>query len=134
MKEFEINHLEELKNEITKYQIEKQDICIVGSAVLAALNIRPNKDLDIIILHNKRDLIKKTEKNFSISTNVECVTKNWMRKTDKLISDDEIILNPKNHFYKNGFKFCNLELLKVRKKFSTREKDIKDLKEINDRS
>tara|TARA_A100001201_G_C4041425_1_gene186797 strand:- start:354 stop:758 length:405 start_codon:yes stop_codon:yes gene_type:complete len=134
MKEFDINHLEELKNEIIKHQIEKQDICIVGSAVLAALNIRSNKDLDIIILHNKRDMIKKTEKNFLISKNIECVSKNWMRKTDKPISDDEIILNPKNHFYKKGFKFCSLELLKIRKKFSTREKDIKDLKEINDRS
>lgn len=134
MKEFNVNHLEELKNEITKYDIIKEEICIVGSAVLAALNIRSNKDLDIIILHAKRDLIKNTEKNFSISTNVECVSKNWMRKTNKQVSDDEIILNPENHFYKNGFKFCKLELLKARKKFSTREKDKKDLKEINDRS
>ena len=134
MKKFNINHLEELKNEIIKHQIKKEDICIVGSAVLAALNIRPNTDLDIIILHAKRDLIKNTEKNFCISTNIECVSKNWMRKTNIELSDDEIILNPENHFYKNGFKFCNLELLKARKKFSIREKDIKDLKEINDRS
>ena len=131
---YKINHLNELSEVITTHDINREDICIVGSGVLAALQLRPNVDLDIMILHKKRDLINKTEKNFSISSNIECVSKDWMRMTNKKISDDEIIQNPAYHFYMEGYKFCNLRLLKIRKKFSNREKDKKDIKIINDRS
>ena len=131
----EVKYLKELDNLLKKNNILKSDICIVGSAVMAAYNLRENKDLDIIVLHEVREKIKNTNRGFSLSKNIECVSKNWMLKFDKITTDKMIITDPSLHFIDNqGFKYCTLELLIKRKRFSMRKKDKKDLIIINDRS
>jgi hypothetical protein len=129
-----LKHLKELNKTLEKLNLTKQEVCIVGSGVMAALDLRENKDLDIIILHEKRKHIAPSNKNFSISKNVECVSVNWLKNYNAELSDDRIINDSTLHFMKFDFKFCNLELLKQKKQFSMRTKDKEDLRLINDRS
>ena len=44
---------------------------------------------------------------------------------------NEIIYNPENYFYFNGFKFISLNILKKMKQNRNEEKDKNDLKLIN---
>jgi len=129
-----LKHLKELNKTLENLNLTKQEVCIVGSGVLAVLGLRENKDLDIIILHAKRECIAPNDKNFSISKNVECVSANWLKNYSAELSDDRIINDPNLHFVKFDFKFCNLELLKKKKQSSMRAKDKEDLRLINDRS
>jgi hypothetical protein len=124
-----LKHIKELKKQLQKLKINNNDVCIVGSAVLAYYNIRENKDIDIII-HEKH---RKTDNNYNISNNVECVKKGWLYHINKT-TDEDIIFNSNFHFIHNGLKFCNLSLVKKRKSISSKEKDIKDIKLIDDRS
>ncbi len=124
-----LKHIKELKKQLQRLKINISDVCIVGSAVLAYYNIRENNDIDVI-MHEK---YRQTDDNFNISKNVECVKKGWLYYIDKT-TDEDIIFNSNFHFIHSGLKFCNLSLVKKRKSISNKEKDIKDIRLINDRS
>jgi len=124
-----LKHLKELKKQLQELKINSNDVCIVGSAVLAYYNIRENNDIDII-MHEK---YRKTDNNYNISSNIECVKKGWLYHIEN-ITDEEIIFNSKFHFVYEQLKFCNLNLVKKRKNISNKKKDIKDIRLINDRS
>lgn len=128
-----VNYLEELSLTLERFDLSKDDICIVGSAVLAVYDVRENNDIDIIISPEQRYKVSKEHSNIKISENVECVSSNWLFKLDEKTTDYDIIYDKNNHFKKNGFKFCNLELLKKRKQNSNKQKDTEDLILINDR-
>ena len=129
-----VNHLEELADVLKMNSISKDDICIVGSSVMTTYGLRQNNDIDIIISKDQRKKIADSEKCFKLSKNIECVGTNWLYGFDKKTTDEDIIYKNKNHFYKNGLKYCNIELLLKRKKLTGRKKDKEDVKLINDRS
>ena len=124
-----ISYIAELKHVLERLDVDKGDVCIVGSGVMAYYDIRKNNDLDII-MDNKH---RKTDNNFRLSENVECVKKGWLYHVDET-TDESIIYNSNLHFVHDGLKFCNLELVRKRKKWSMRVKDKKDLRLIDDRS
>ena len=128
-----VNYLEELSLTLERFDLSKDDICIVGSAVLAVYDVRENNDIDIIVSPEQRYKVSKEHSSIKISENVECVSSNWLFNLDEKTTDYDIIYDKNNHFKKNGFKFCNLELLKKRKQNSNKQKDTEDLILINDR-
>ena len=125
-----IQHLEELTEVLKKYNISKDDICIVGSSVLSYYGLRINKDIDIIIKKNSRTKKFGNLNTFNISNNIECVKFHWLPHPE--ISDDVIIENSSYHFIDSdsGFKFVKLELVLAKKEYIRRDKDKNDIKLI----
>ena len=129
-----VKHLEELENVLESLQIKKEDICIVGSSVLAVSGIRHNNDIDIIIAPEFRKKVTSGSQAENLSKNVECVASNWLYKFEESPSDKDIVYDSEYHFVNGDFKYCKLDLLIKRKSNSDKEKDIKDMEVINDRS
>lgn len=130
-------------------QKEISRICFMGGALWYSYGIRPSNDLDCIIINtNKKD---KREDEFErlIDNNfVNEKTKfifadmgienskhwnpKWNIKNDKLLesininSFDDIVCNPKYHYYFNGFKFYLVSYEIARKFLRFRSQDIAD--------
>ena len=110
-----------------KNNINKNDICIVGSHLLSKLKLRRSNDIDFILSTNERNRLKLPQHNKSCGKYIEIVSLNWHPK----IKDDELIKNSKYHdILSNGFKICKLQMLIDKKHKHNREKDKKDLKLI----
>lgn len=105
------NYFTNLNNKIKL----NEDFCITSSAILDIYGLRESKDLDY--LH-------KTDLNVNLN-NISPHKNRWLiyYHTHK----DDIIYNPENHFYFNGFKFATLNVIKKMKENRSEEKDIKDI-------
>lgn len=99
-----------------------QDIdnfCIDSSAVLAAYGLRDCRDLDF--LYSKEH----------IETNIHKVDCHNEEARYYSHHKDDILFNPKNHFYHLGLKIATLEVVKKMKQNRSEDKDIVDLQLIN---
>lgn len=106
--------LSELKYKLKEYNIPMEDICIVSGAVMQTYGIRsPQKfdDVDIIMTNRFRKMYGSGL--VIVSEHIEMHPENEFE-----ISDDEIIMNPENHYWFRGIKFMNLELLYQQKRNS----------------
>ena len=85
----------ELVGVLSKYKIDKKDVCIVGSAAMSLKGLRENNDIDIVMKSsNRTDAFSKESQ--SLSENIELVSQNWFFCDDD-ITDDDIIENEKYH-------------------------------------
>lgn len=110
-----------------KNNINKNDICIVGSHLLSKLNLRKSNDIDFILSTNIRNRLKLPKHNKGCGKYIEIVSYNWHPK----IKDDDLIKNAKYHdILPNGFKICKLQMLIDKKQKHNRKKDKQDLKLI----
>jgi len=100
-------------------KILKENFCITSSAVLDVYGLRGSNDLDYL---HKDDLDVKID-------NISCHKDIWL--TYYHTHKHDIIYNPENHFYFNGFKFASFEVIKKMKENRNETKDIKDIKDIN---
>lgn len=103
---------------LAKNNIDKNDVVIDGSTVLAAYGLRENNDIDAII---KCDLESKYSSVFEFHNSL-C---NYYGK-----NSDDLIYNPNNYFYFNGLKFVKITLIKNMKKSRNEKKDKLDIKLI----
>tara|TARA_Y100000593_G_scaffold83418_1_gene157148 strand:+ start:1260 stop:3245 length:1986 start_codon:yes stop_codon:yes gene_type:complete len=103
--------------QIIDYRSDKEDFCIDSSAVLSAYGLRDCRDLDFLHLHDIPDLYEM----------IECHNK---ESHHYCIPKDEIIYNPKNHFYMHGVKFASLDVIRGMKESRSEEKDRIDLQYI----
>ncbi len=111
-----LDYLARLDEWLTEYRLSREDLCIGGSAVLAAYGLREGKDLDF--LHHfelpegglPQDLGSHNE--YSGLYGISC---------------DELIYDPANHFYFSGFKFASLAVVARMKKARGERKDAVDL-------
>lgn len=103
---------------LRKNNRDKDYYCIDGSSVLAAYGLRDAKDLDYISLHE--DSLDYKGINLHNSELIK-----YFSKLTNLIVD------PRNHFYFNGYKFLTLENLKKVKSSRGQLKDKKDVEQIN---
>ena len=85
-----VNYLEELSLTLERFDLSKDDICIVGSAVLAVYDVRENNDIDIIVSPEQRYKVSKEHSSIKISENVE--TKN------EISANNEIEMVKENNF------------------------------------
>lgn len=110
-----------LRKKIRKLQQNPEDICITASAVLAAYGMRDCRDFDY--LHREGLDMPVLDKDIQNHTSESRYYPD---------NPDEIIYNPKNHFYHKGIKFASLEMMRRFKTKRKEDKDLRDLKLINE--
>ncbi|MDR2207302.1 MAG: hypothetical protein LBE36_14220 [Flavobacteriaceae bacterium] len=121
-----MNLLMYLDNYIERGIINKNDICIVGSYIMENAGLRKANDIDIVCRKNIRENLKiPFNRAVKLNENVEMVTYGWAAFMG--IIDDELIDDEKYHTYVDGYKIANLDILKQKKLYTLREKDILDL-------
>lgn len=108
--------IEKLKEKMMEYNIPFDEVCVVSGSVLEAYGLREakkNDDLDIIMTDRFRKLYGSGL--VIISEEIEMHPQNELlniKNNDILkVSDDEIILNEKYHFWLRGIRFLTLDLL-----------------------
>lgn len=109
-------YFEKYKN-LLQNSKSKEDFCVDSSCVLSAYGLRDCRDLDFLHLNNIGVLAD------GISCHNEEEKYYHLKK-------EEIIYDPKNHFYFFGVKFASLEIVKKMKINRAEPKDIKDLQII----
>ena len=110
-----------LRKKIRKLKQNPEDICITASAVLAAYGMRDCRDFDY--LHREGLDMPVLDKDIQ----------NHISESRYYPDNpDEIIYNPKNHFYHEGTKFASLEVMRRFKTKRKEDKDVRDLKLINE--
>jgi len=107
-----------LENYFNKLESNNDDYCVTSSVIMEMYGLRNAKDIDYL---HKNDNILNIE-------NVENHNGIWLSYYTK--TKDDIIYNPENHFYFNGFKFVSLSILREMKKKRNEIKDQNDLKLI----
>jgi len=93
-----------LTNYFNKVGENNEDFCLTSSLIMEMYGLRKAKDIDY--LH-------KTNMEINLK-DVGLHSGKWEKYYN--VHKDEIIYNPENHFYFNGFKFATLDLLKNIKK------------------
>jgi len=112
------NYLKEYRNVLKN--INTENYCITSSSVLGVYGLRDVVDLDYLSVGKE---------------NIDTKNIHSHNEYGKGLYDMdyyEIIHNPNNHFYSRGFKFVNLDIIKKLKLKRGENKDITDLKLIDD--
>jgi len=119
-----LNHGSNDITEHTKYLLAKyfkhvdttrEDYCLTSSLILEMYHLRQAKDIDYLHTTNNNIRIEEIGVHDGI----------W--ETYYGIHKDEIIYNPNNHFYFNGFKFATLDIIKKMKQNRNEVKDQHDI-------
>ena len=108
-----------LSNYFKKVGENNEDFCLTSSLIMEMYGLREAKDIDYLQKDDKKLLLEKTGLHSG----------KWLTYYHK--DKDEIIYNPKYHFYFNGFKFSALEVIKKMKENRNEEKDVVDINLIN---
>ena len=117
--------------ELDKYNINKEDICIIGSYVLENLGIRKAGDYDLALKPKAYRLLKSviSKENVlrsgTININSELQVLNDRYKNIGLTDDD--LFNDKYTEYHDGIRFAKPELEFGKKLYRSREKDKRDV-------
>jgi glycosyltransferase involved in cell wall biosynthesis len=106
--------LKETNDFLEENSLDKEDICIVGSAPLAAYGVRPCRDFDI--LHPDDSNLSFTENVGSHNSYVNYYSS----------SKNEIIYNHNKHFYVKGLKIITLDGSIDMKRKRGEAKDVND--------
>ena len=109
--------LEKYENEIKRKRLDIEEYCITASGVLSLYGLREAADLDY--LHSGPKL---KGGNFGLISSHNDYGKELYQTTY-----DEIIFNPKNHFYFGNLKVASLDVVRALKSKRGEEKDEKDL-------
>ena len=103
---------------IIKSRDDRNDFCVDSSAVLSSYGLRDCRDLDFLHLTDVD----------SIAHGIDCHNEEATHYTEK---KDDIIYNPRFHFYSFGVKFASLNVVKEMKVGRNEEKDKVDVKLIS---
>lgn len=129
---FTVAHIAELEMWIEKQGIDKKDICLIGSSVLAAWGIRENHDLEIVLkpsIHKKhgfkRSFIWMTYRD-KLSENLEL----WKNQLWRIGITDRRIFREELYDVINGYNVLYLDIEQFYKERIGREKDLKDIERI----
>lgn len=125
------NLIQKLRSFCGENNINTRGICVTSSAVLSVYGIRDCGDLDLFIDKKYESKFKTTEFDcHNVYTTEGHYPKHF----------EDIIYNPDNHFYFQGFKFCVLSLINQYKKYRVKvdmygkkslEKDIRDVESMH---
>ena len=107
------------KNTLTTFfesvRNNRKDYCITSSVILEMYGLRHAKDVDYL---HKNDFDIK-EQNIGVHEGI------WLSYYAN--TKDDIIYNPENHFYFNGFKFAAPHVIMKMKKNRNETKDQNDI-------
>jgi len=111
--------------------IDPEDCCVVGSAPLEVCGIRPATDIDFTVRANVRQRLFGAAPS-GVAPAIDVVSEGYHRTRDGVpYSDDRLIDDPALHFRFHGFKFANLDIVRSRKTYSRRPKDVLDVELID---
>jgi len=111
--------------------IDPEDCCIVGSAPLEVCGIRPATDIDFTVRGSVRRSLFSSNSG-SVAQDVDIVSEGYHRASQgETYSDDRLIDDPALHFRFRGFKFASLDIVRSRKDYSRRAKDLLDVELID---
>ncbi len=114
------NLFNNLLKEVNEKKIDTEKFCLTGSTTLSLLGIRDVSDIDYISF-------KDEKLNFSD----EKISNHYTEKKYYHTSYDDIIFNPYNYFYFNGIKFASVDTIKKMKIKRAEEKDLRDVRLLN---
>jgi hypothetical protein len=122
----QIRHIYELESFLKDYRLSRDEICLIGSAVLADYNLRENNDIDIAVDPSKRGELSKWSTPENLEIGVEKYS--WLGITDR-----DLIADTKYHYHSGEFKIVRPEIILSFKYRRLSDKDKKDIKLIEDR-
>jgi hypothetical protein len=108
-----------LINYFNKLKSNYEDYCLTSSLIMEMYGLRRAKDIDYLHKNNNNLQLFNTGVHSGKWENYYHINKN------------EIIYNPNNYFYFNGFKFATLNIIKKMKERRNENKDVIDIKLIN---
>jgi hypothetical protein len=111
--------LNKFKQWIKDNNLNVDDFCISGSSSLSAYGLREGRDLDFLYSGD------------SINTNIQGIDCHNKEIGKYCHTNDDIIHDPKNHFWFEGVKFCSLDVIKQMKQKRGESKDKADVNLIN---
>ena len=115
------NKLFDFKDWMIEKKLDPELVCIDSSAVLSLLGLRECKDIDYLYHGNHKEL-RYDAKYFSCHNKLA-----YLYDT----SIDQIIGDPRLHFWYMGIKFCIPKLVLKMKSKRAEKKDVKDVFELN---
>jgi FkbM family methyltransferase len=111
-------HLENYKKVLMERGVQGEYLCIDGSASMAAYGIREARDLDY--LHFGYD-------DLTFDYPPELIGSHNTEIGHHVTTRDDIIFNPRNHFYYDGVKFASLGIIRALKQKRGEPKDFEDV-------
>ncbi len=114
-----INWIDTLEVLIDRYDLSAEEFCLVGSASLAAVDLRENGDLDVCFAPSLRAEIDLEE-----FEGIESAPNKYEHIG---ISDDELLSNDRYHDIVEGYKVLRPEIEYSHKKVRQWDKDIEDI-------
>jgi hypothetical protein len=123
--------LDQYRQCLAENGLNPEDCCIVGSSTLEALDVRQSTDIDFTLRKRIRDeRFNAGARN--LCANVDIVTEGYhQRSNGRIFTDDELIDHPGAHFRFRGLKFASVSVVRDRKDFSRRPKDLRDVELID---
>jgi FkbM family methyltransferase len=101
---------------------DTENFCIEGSAIMAAYGIRTSRDLDYLSLRDQAP-----------DFGTKLIGNHASELKHHVLSRDDIIFDPANHFYFFGLKVATLDVLRgMKAKRAEKPKDFDDIKLIDD--
>ncbi len=120
-KEWQFNGRVELEQFLDDEQIDRNNICIVGSMSLSVRNIREHHDVDIMVGKDDYDQLSSARFPSNISLSYE-------RYKPIGITTSDVLYDERYHDVVDGFKIIRPEVTLSYKKYRNRPKDVDDVK------
>ena len=108
---------------------DAKEVCVIGSGVMTALGVQKDSDSDFITDYKHRDRLGWETVYLNDDYDIGISSK--LANRPKEIDDMILIYNSEHHFWYRGIKFANLDIIKDRKNFSRRPKDLVHLRQID---
>lgn len=124
---------EELETVLQNHGVANEEVCLVGSFPMFVAGIRECRDIDLVATPAARARITTSEKTAALSPRIYVNAKDWARlvSSDSVsLTDQEVVGNPRYHTIFEGFKVMRLELLFSVKLARGRDKDVADVRLI----
>lgn len=117
---WEFNGRERLEQALQREDVDRDDICLVGSMSLSVRGIREHNDVDVCVSTDCYDRLSSSQ----LPTNVS-IAKDRYEPIG--LSDDEILSDSRYHDVVDRFKIVRPELTLSYKKYRNRPKDVDDI-------
>ncbi len=107
------------------------DVCIIGSGVMTALGVQKDSDSDSDFIIDYKYREKLGWEVVYLNDDYDIGVSDKLAYRPKNIPDNILIHNSEYHWMFKGIKFANLQIIKDRKSFNPRPKDIIHLRQID---
>lgn len=139
---FDVEHREKFESILDEFGVDKDEVCIIGSSILALADIRQNRDIDFVTTYDTRERIRNhiesSNKGYKIKSNgaVKFGSDVGLTYTDRFkmfgVTDDEIVRNSEYHVVVDGFKILRPEMEISIKYYRNKIKDKQDILHIEE--